>query len=155
MFNLKKIEPKFQNNNLDKIQRQFTYTNNKHDEFINFDVNISEEDFDILEPEKYKTINNEKLIKNDLLRIIPIKCKKKPQKNMKYKLFNDNNSTTTNCSDIKAIKKVTFSTVEIIRVAKYKKYNASNNFSKANIEKNIIEVKNEKKQQEFIPCFIF
>ena len=80
----------------------------------------------------------------------------KPKKNRiyKYKLFNDSNSTTTNCSDCKGIKKVTFSTVEIIRVAKYKKYNARNNFSIENIKKNIEEVKNSKKKDD-IPCSIF
>jgi len=150
MFNLKKIEPKFSNMNSNQIQRKFTYSDNNNEAFVNMDINISETEVESLDLSKFKTIENNKLTKNDFVKKI------KPKKNRiyKYKLFNDSNSTTTNCSDCKGIKKVTFSTVEIIRVAKYKKYNARNNFSIENIKKNIEEVKNSKKKDD-IPCSIF
>ena len=154
MFNLKKIEPKFSNMNSNQIQRKFTYSDNNNEAFVNMDINISETEVESLDLSKFKTIENNKLIKNDFVKKIPEKMKQKKNKTYKYKLFNDNYSTTTNCSDYKGIKKVTFSTVEIIRVAKYKKYNASNNFSNENIKKNILEVKNSKIKDD-IPCSIF
>lgn len=149
-FNLKKIEPKFPKTNAKDMQRKMTYSDMNDDAFIKMDVNISETEIESLNLSKFKTIENNKLTKNDFVKKI------KPKKNRiyKYKLFNDRNSTTTNCSDCKGIKKVTFSTVEIIRVAKYKKYNARNNFSIENIKKNIEEVKNSKKKDD-IPCSIF
>ena len=149
-FNLKKIEPKFPKTNAKDMQRKMTYSDMNDDAFIKMDVNISETEIESLNLSKFKTIENNKLTKNDFVKKI------KPKKNRiyKYKLFNDSNSTTTNCSDFKGIKKVTFSTVEIIRVAKYKKYNARNNFSIENIKKNIEEVKNSKKKDD-IPCSIF
>ena len=149
-FNLKKIEPKFPKTNTKDMQRKMTYSDMNDDAFIKMDVNISETEIESLNLSKFKTIENNKLTKNDFVKKI------KPKKNRiyKYKLFNDSNSTTTNCSDCKGIKKVTFSTVEIIRVAKYKKYNARNNFSIENIRKNIEEVKNSKKKDD-IPCSIF
>ena len=154
MFNLKKIEPKFPKLNHNKIQRKNTYTNNKKDDFIHLDINISEAEAETLNLEQFKTIENYKINKNDLLKKSPAKFKPKYKNYNKYKLFNDSISTTTNCSDWKGIKKVTFSTVEIIRVAKYKKYNFYNNFSRADIEKNIKEVKNNK-NKESISCLIF
>ena len=154
MFNLKKIEPKFSNMNSNQIQRKFTYSDNNNEAFVNMDINISETEVESLDLSKFKTIENNKLIKNDFVKKIPEKMKQKKNKTYKYKLFNDNYSTTTNCSDYKGIKKVTFSTVEIIRVAKYKKYNASNNFSNENIKRNILEVKNSKIKDD-IPCSIF
>ena len=154
MFNLKKIEPKFSNMNSNQIQRKFTYSDNNNEAFVNMDINISETEVESLDLSKFKTIENNKLIKNDFVKKIPEKMKQKKNKTYKYKLFNDNYSTTTNCSDYKGIKKVTFSTVEIIRVAKYKKYNASNNFSNENIKKNILEVKNSKIKDD-LPCSIF
>lgn len=154
MFNLKKIEPKFPKLNFDQIKRKNTYSSINKEAFINLDINISEREVDSVNLEKFKTIEKEK-IKNDLIKKVPTKIKPKQRKNNnKYKLFNDNYSATTNCSDFKGIKKVTFSTVEIIRVAKYKKYNACNNFSNANIQKNINEVKNSKIKDD-IPCMIF
>ena len=149
-FNLKKIEPKFPKTNAKDMQRKMTYSDMNDDAFIKMDVNISETEIESLNLSKFKTIENNKLTKNDFVKKI------KPKKNRiyKYKLFNDSNSTTTNCSDFKGIKKVTFSTVEIIRVAKFKKYNARNNFSIENIKKNIEEVKNSKKKDD-IPCSIF
>ena len=154
MFNLKKIEPKFPKMNSNQIQRKFTYSDNINEAFVNMDINISETEVESLDLSKFKTIENNKLIKNDFVKKIPEKMKQKKNKTYKYKLFNDNYSTTTNCSDYKGIKKVTFSTVEIIRVAKYKKYNASNNFSNENIKKNILEVKNSKIKDD-LPCSIF
>ena len=154
MFNLKKIEPKFPNINSNQIQRKFTYSDNNNEAFVNMDINISETEVESLDLSKFKTIENDKLIKNDFVKKIPEKMKQRQNKTYKYKLFNDNYSTTTNCSDYKGIKKVTFSTVEIIRVAKFKKYNASNNFSNENIKRNILEVKNSKIKDD-IPCSIF
>ena len=154
MFNLKKIEPKFPKMNSNQIQRKFTYSDNINEAFVNMDINISETEVESLDLSKFKTIENNKLIKNDFVKKIPEKMNQKKNKTYKYKLFNDNYSTTTNCSDYKGIKKVTFSTVEIIRVAKFKKYNASNNFSNENIKRNILEVKNSKIKDD-IPCSIF
>ena len=50
------------------------------------------------------------------------------------------------------MKKVTFSTVEIIRVEKYKKYNIASNYSKNLIKKNMEEIKENDNEQK---CFIF
>ena len=55
----------------------------------------------------------------------------------KYKSYlktEDNNSTTTKTSMHDKLKKVTFSTVEIIRVANYKKYNKLNSIKKIGSE---------------------
>jgi hypothetical protein len=55
----------------------------------------------------------------------------------KYKNYlktEDNNSTTTKTSVHDKLKKVTFSTVEIIRVANYKKYNKLNSIKKIGSE---------------------
>ena len=53
------------------------------------------------------------------------------QDNYKYQLkFEDSNSTATKSSINDKLKKVTFSTVEIIRVKNYKKYNRSNSIKK-------------------------
>ena len=154
MFNLKKIEPKFPRLNFDQIKRKNTYSSINKEAFINMDINISERESDSLNIDKFKTMEKDK-IKNGLTKKVPLKMKPRQKKNNnKYKLFSDNNSITTNCSDFKGIKKVTFSTVEIIRVAKYKKFNACNNFSNANIQKNINEVKNSKIKDD-IPCMIF
>ena len=61
----------------------------------------------------------------------------------KYKNYlktEDNNSTTTKTSMHDKLKKVTFSTVEIIRVANYKKYNKLNSIKKiGNEEENIYD----------------
>ena len=152
MFNLKKLEPKFSNtNNNNNIQRKMTMREDNN-YFVNFDINISESE----SYEKYRTVENySKSIKKDLKKKYKIKLKQKNNKNIKYKLFNDDNySITTNFSENKKIKKVTFSTVEIIRVIKYKNFNAKNNFSQINIQKNINDMKNFKKKDENI-CSIF
>ena len=152
MFNLKKLEPKFSNaNNNNNIQRKMTMREDNN-YFVNFDINISESE----SYEKYRTVKNcNKSIKKNLKKKYKIKLKQKNNKNIKYKLFNDDNySITTNFSENKKIKKVTFSTVEIIRVIKYKNFNAKNNFSQINIQKNINDMKNFKKKDENI-CSIF
>ena len=156
MFNLKKIEPKFPKLNINQLQRQMSYlTNNNNEEFNDFDINISETDIDAFYFKKNKTIEDQKVMKENLIKKNLVGLKHKyNNKNNKYKIANDNYSRTTNCSDFKGIKKVTFSTVEIIRVAKYKKFNAKNNFSKLNIQKNIIEVKQNKNMFES-SCNIF
>ena len=71
-----------------------------------------------------------------------------------FKNEDNSNSTTSKSSsnDLK-IKKVTFSTVEIIRVEKYKKYNIMNTVSKTCIQKNMEEVKNKNSDQT--SCLIF
>ena len=73
--------------------------------------------------------------------------------NIKVSPFKHCNSITTNSSyGEKAVKKVTFSTVEIIRVKNYKKYNASLNFSKNLIKKNMEEMKENENESG---CSIF
>ena len=155
MFNLKKIEPKFIKLNPEQFQRKMSYINNNNNEFCNFDINISETEVEAVDFEKYGIIDDNKIMKENLIKKNPVGLKQKfNNKTNKYKIINENYSITTNCSDFKGIKKVTFSTVEIIRVAKYKKYNAKNNFSKLNIQKNILEVKANKNKDESL-CNIF
>ena len=154
MFNIKKIEQKFPEEVPKKYQRKYTYTNVNND-FTNFDVNISEREVETLNMEKFKTIekdDNNKRVKKNLVKKNSFVPKKKYNKNNIYYLINDNNSITTNYSDYKGIKKVTFSTVEIIRITKYKKFNSQNNFSNDNIQKNIIEVKNSKNNEDYFCC---
>ena len=157
MFNHKILEPKIKKNNF--YQKKETNLNNNL--FINLDINISEfNDSNIsLNLNKHSTIKNKNIFtdKNIIkLKKRAVKLKTKYIKTNTYKLFNDTNSTTTNTSDFnfKGIKKVTFSTVEIIRVEKYKKINAKNNFPKIKIEHNIEELKNNKSKEES-SCFIF
>ena len=131
MNNLKKIELKKQK--LVNLKRNKTFDNKL---FINLDTDISEMDVNI---KKYETIKK----KNLFLDTEP-KLKNRLIRNKTYKTKEECNSITTDSSSSnkkERIKKVTFSTVEIIRVEKYKKYNAINNFSKTNIEKNMEEVK--------------
>ena len=58
-------------------------------------------------------------------------------KNKFFLKNDDNNSTTSQSSMNDKIKKVTFSTVEIIRVKNYKRYNKINTAKKNEEEKNI------------------
>ena len=68
--------------------------------------------------------------------------------------FDETNSITTKAScEEKNIKKVTFSTVEIIKVRKFKKYNAINTYSKSFIEKNMKNIEAEKDNGIF--CLMF
>ena len=159
MFNLKKIEPKFPQLNSNQLKRKMSSRTINNNELCDLDIDISETDNETLDNEKYRTIEVEdnKIIKENLIKKNQIGLKQRlNNKNNKYKIINDNYSITTNCSEFnfKGIKKVTFSTVEIIRVAKYKKFNAKNNFSKLNIQKNIIEVKANKNRNES-SCNIF
>ena len=159
MFNLKKIEPKFPQLNSNQLKRKTSSRTINNNELCYLDIDISETDNETLDNEKYRTIEVEenKIIKENLIKKNQIGLKQRlNNKNNKYKIINDNYSITTNCSEFnfKGIKKVTFSTVEIIRVTKYKKFNAKNNFSKLNIQKNIIEVKANKNRNES-SCNIF
>ena len=137
MFNIKKIEPKFANSETIKRKPSLMVPNSLT--FLDFDISES-------------NVYSETLEKTDF---IPIKKTKMFRSNT-YKLFNDNISETTKCSEDKSIKKVTFSTVEIIRIKKFKKYNARNNFPLAEIQKNLNDVKKEKKyKNEASLCIIF
>jgi len=146
MNNLKKIElkkPKLVN-----LKRNKTFDNKL---FIDFDTDISEMDVNI---KKYETIKK----RNLFLETEP-KKNNRLIRNYTYKTKDECNSITTDSSSNQKkerIKKVTFSTVEIIRVEKYKKYNAINNFSKANIEKNMKEVNNSTNNFDDKPsCLVF
>ena len=122
--------------------------------FIDFDTDISEMDVNI---KRYETIKKKNSFLESKRAIKPsLKWKSKLNRTNTAKIKNyDCYSITTNSSiNDKAVKKVTFSTVEIIRVAKYKKYNALNNFSKINIQKNMEDVKNNKNDDE-VSCHIF
>ena len=87
----------------------------------------------------------------------PFKSRNKLQlkkiKTFNIPILNHCNSITTNTSVGEKMKKVTFSTVEIIRVEKYKKYNAICTFSKNQIMKNMEEAKHN--QNESNACSIF
>ena len=124
--------------------------------FIDLDKDISEMNVNI---KQYKSITNKNLfledkkrlkqslkVNNKIDRISTIKNKKKN--------FDCYSITTSSSYNDKTVKKVTFSTVEIIRVEKYKKYNAMNNYSKAYIQKNMEDVKNNNINDEST-CFIF
>ncbi len=132
------------------ITRQKTFENQT---FINFDDDISEMNVDI---KQYQTIKKKNLF-------LDSKKSLKPTLKLKNKLIRLNTINSKNCDSYsittnfsyndKTVKKVTFSTVEIIRVEKYKKYNAKNNFSKISIQKNMEEVKNNNNEES--ACFIF
>ena len=146
MNNLKKIE--FKKPKLVNLKRNKTFDNKL---FIDLDTDISEMDVNI---KKYETIKK----KNLFLDTEP-KLKNRLIRNNTYKTKEECNSITTDSSSSnkkERIKKVTFSTVEIIRVEKYKKYNAINNFSKTNIEKNMEEVKYSIYNKDNKPsCLVF
>ena len=140
------------------LARQRTFDNQN---IIELDKDISEMDTNI---KQYQTITKKNLfiddkpnIKNDLkpkssLYRLNTSHKKSKNKNKNH----DSYSLTTNTSfNDKSIKKVTFSTVEIHRVEKYKKYNAVNNYSKTFIQKNIDEVQNNTSNNDESNCFIF
>ena len=82
-----------------------------------------------------------------------LKLQNKNKNSFNISLLKHCNSITTNTSSgEKAVKKVTFSTVEIIRVEKYKKYNALSNFSKIQIQKNMEDLKQNDNESV---CLIF
>ena len=142
--------------------RKKTYDSKKvydNKNLFNFDEEISGIDSKI---KKYPSIikknlfleNNIHKIQNPFSNRNEIKLKK--IKTINIPVFHHCNSITTNTSDgekEKPMKKVTFSTVEIIRVEKYKKYNALCNFSKNQIKKNMEEVKQN--ENESSNCIIF
>ena len=122
--------------------------------FIDLDKDISEMKVDI---KQYQTFKKKNLFLEDTK---PLKQQLK-QKNKLYRInsskvmnYDCYSNTTSSSYNDKTVKKVTFSTVEIIRVEKYKKYNAMNNFSKSCIQKNMEDVKNSSNNEEST-CFIF
>ena len=134
------------------LARQKTYD---YKNIINLDDDISEMDVNINQIPTIKTKN--------LFSQNPLKNKPNNNNNNIITLKNKNsfnistykhcNSITTNTScGEKTMKKVTFSTVEIIRVEKYKKYNATSNYSKNQIKKNMEEFKENDNEQN---CVIF
>ncbi len=128
--------------------KTFDYKN-----IVNLDENISEMDVSI---KTIPSIKNKNLFIQNPMKIKAfnntIKLKKIRTFNIpSFKHCNSISSTTSSFGE-KVVKKVTFSTVEIIRVEKYKKYNAISNFSKNQIMKNMEEIK--KNENENI-CFIF
>ena len=148
MINVKKI-----GHNLSKktsaLNRKKTFDKKA---FIELDKDISELDTHI---KQYETIQK----KNSFLDgERPSISFNKPKKNfIRSYTHNCKNfdcySIATNASyNDKSVKKVTFSTVEIIRVEKYKKYNSLNNFSKLSIQKNMEDVKNNNIDNESVCC---
>ena len=122
--------------------------------FIDLDKDISEMKVDI---KQYQTFKKKNLFLEDNK---PLKQQLK-QKNKLYRInsskvmnYDCYSITTSSSYNDKTVKKVTFSTVEIIRVEKYKKYNAMNNFSKSCIQKNMEDVKNSSNNEEST-CLIF
>ena len=149
------------NNNGRKIERKLTKKSSlvrkktlENQSFIHLDRDISEMNVQI---KQYQTIRKKNLF---LENSTPVKNQIKPKNRIlrintcRMKNY-DCYSITTSTSDIdKSVKKVTFSTVEIIRVEKYKRYNAINSYSKTAIQKNMEEIKNSANNDESM-CFIF
>ena len=140
----------FDENKKNKVRlarkKTFDYKN------IDLDKDISEMDTNI---NKIPVITTKKFIfdKSNRIREFNNIIKLKNKFNIKVSPFKHCNSITTNSSyGEKAVKKVTFSTVEIIRVKNYKKYNASLNFSKNLIKKNMEEMKENENESG---CSIF
>ena len=137
------------NNKINQLNRKKTYDPKN---IINLDTDISEMDTHI---KFYPTIKKKNSFIERPIKTIPFSnINLNNKKFIKKKSYNDTNSitTTTSYRGEKAMKKVTFSTVEIIRVEKYKKYNAMNNFSKRLIDKNMEEFKQNDSK---ISCSIF
>ena len=133
------------------ITRQKTFEN--HD-FIDFDEDTFEMNGNI---KKYETIKKKNLFldsKKPIKQTLKLKNKINRINTINSKNFDCYSITTSSSYNDKAVKKVTFSTVEIIRVEKYKKYNAKNNFSKINIQKNMEEFKNNNTTDDS-SCLIF
>ena len=124
------------NNKINQLIRKKTYDPKN---IINLDTDISEMDIHI---KNYPTLKKKNSFIERPIKTIPFSnINLNNKKFIKKKSYNDANSITTTSSygKEKSMKKVTFSTVEIIRVEKYKKYNAMNNFSKRLIDKNMEE----------------
>ena len=124
-------------------------------ESMNFKIE-DESPIKIIDTNKYKFITgkNSFLKNNDLKRQLE-KCNNNIQRNISLNSKNDEaySSTTNFTYHEKNIKKVTFSTVEIIRVEMFKNYNEKNNFSKESIQQNIKDLKSEKNDMSL--CSIF
>ena len=152
MFNNdRKIEHKI--SKMKGLTRSKTFENQA---FIDLDKDISEMNVNI---KQYQSIKTKNLFLQDKKHLKqPLKANNKINRINtilnKNKNFDCYSITTSSSYNDKTVKKVTFSTVEIIRVEKFKKYNAMNNFSKAYIQKNMEDVKNNKNNDESI-CFIF
>ena len=137
------------NNKINQLIRKKTYDPKN---IINLDTDISEMDIHI---KNYPTLKKKNLFIERPIKTIPFSnINLNNKKFIKKKSYNDANSITTTSSygKEKSMKKVTFSTVEIIRVEKYKKYNAMNNFSKRLIDKNMEEFKQNDSK---MICLIF
>ena len=133
-----------------QLARKKTYD---YKNIINLDDDISEMDVNIKQIPTIKTKNLflqnpiTKFQKNNNI----INLKNKKYNNISTYKHCNSITTNTSCGE-KTMKKVTFSTVEIIRVEKYKKYNAASNYSKNLIKKNMEEIKENDNEQK---CFIF
>ena len=137
------------NNKINQLIRKKTYDPKN---IINLDTDISEMDIHI---KNYPTLKKKNSFIERPIKTIPFSnINLNNKKFIKKKSYNDANSITTTSSygKEKSMKKVTFSTVEIIRVEKYKKYNAMNNFSKRLIDKNMEEFKQNDSK---MICLIF
>ena len=151
MLKLKSLDIKHKTKKSPKAlthKKKFNYKN-----IIKLDEDISEMDVNVKKIPIIKTKNlfseNPKTNKPYNNNIINLKSKN----SFNLSSLNHCNSITTNTScGEKTIKKVTFSTVEIIRVEKYKKYNLASNYSKKLIKKNMEEIKGNDNEQK---CFIF
>ena len=151
MLKLKTLNPKHKAKKSSKsLARKKTYDCKN---IIKLDDDISEMDVNIKEIPIIKTKNlflqnptSKKRYNNSIINL-------KNKNSFDILSLNHSNSITTNTScGEKTVKKVTFSTVEIIRVEKYKKYNISSNYSKNLIKKNMEEIKENDNEQK---CFIF
>ena len=148
MNNTKTFDENKKQNNIGYVRKK-TYDSRN---IINLDKDISEMNIII---NKIPTFTKKVILFNSSkkIRTFNDKIKLKNKNNFNISLFKHSNSITTNttCGE-KAAKKVTFSTVEIIRVEKFKKYNAISNFSKVQIKKNM-ENQNENGYESI--CLIF
>ena len=150
MHNAKIIVNKFKKDK-DKIMPLIRTKTFDPKNIINLDTDISEMDTHI---KNIPTITKKNSFIERPINTIPFRnINLNNKKFIKKKSRDDTNSITTTTSyRDKTMKKVTFSTVEIIRVEKYKKYNAMNNFAKSLIDKNMEEFKQNDSK---ISCFIF
>ena len=148
MNNLKSIENNFKTDDINTLIRKKTYDPSN---IIDLDTDISVMDTHIKKIPCFLKRNTfiEKLTKK---RIYSKARTLQKKKKLNRKLDDYNSITTTTSYGEKSVKKVTFSTIEIIRVENYKKYNKILNFSKKLIKKNMEEVNKNKKDSN---CLIF
>ena len=151
MHKLKSLDNKYKYKKEKIYARRKTYD---YKNIINLDKDTSEMNVNI---KKYPPIRK----KNSFIEYpVKINANNFPILIKKKNCFNFHLSKLTHCNSLtsstsfreKTIKKVTFSTVEIIRIEKYKKYNAACNYSKAQIQKNIEDLKKDEKESI---CLIF